>query len=283
MAQIVGVRFNRAGRVYYFHASGLGLNVNDDVVVQTSQGLELGKVIIAPGQVVTERLNEPLKPVLRRADDGDFAHMKSLADKGKEAKVKCQELIKQFGLPMKLLAADWSLDGSCLSFLFSAEERVDFRELVKELTRAFRTRVELRQVGARDEAKIVGGYGRCGRPLCCATYLTTFESVSMKMAKEQDLPLNPSKISGVCGRLLCCLGYECAQYKEMKARLPGVGQTVVTKEGEARVTGGNPLKETVVVQLESDAILEVALSELVTKSDGGEARPRPRIRRRKKT
>jgi cell fate regulator YaaT (PSP1 superfamily) len=279
MAQIVGVRFNRAGRVYYFHASGLGLDANDDVVVQTAQGLELGKVIIAPGQVVTSNLNEPLKPVLRKADEGDFARMRSLAKKGKEAKAKCQELINQFGLPMKLLVANWNLDSSCLSFLFSAEERVDFRALVKELTKTFRTRVELRQVGARDEAKIVGGYGRCGRSLCCATYLTTFESVSMKMAKQQDLPLNPAKISGVCGRLLCCLGYECAQYKEMKAKLPTVGSTVVTSEGEARVIGGNPLKETVVAKLESDAILEVRLSDLVKK---GNAKVEPRIKRRRR-
>jgi len=184
---------------------------------------------------------------------------------------------------MKLLSADWGLDGGCLSFSFSAEERVDFRALVKELTRTFRARIELRQVGARDEAKIVGGYGRCGRPLCCATYLTTFESVSMKMAKEQDLPLNPSKISGVCGRLLCCLGYECAQYKEMKAKLPAIGSTVVTKEGEARVVGGNPLKETVLVQLDSEARLEVPLSDLVGKNDRAGANPRPRRRRRKKT
>jgi len=285
MAQIVGVRFNRAGRVYYFHASGLGLNVNDDVIVQTSQGLELGKVIIPPDKIVVSQLSEALKPVLRKADESDFAQTESLAAKEKEAKGKCQELIKKFGLPMKLLEADWSLDGSCLSFLFSAEERVDFRELVKELTRAFRTRVELRQVGARDEAKIVGGYGRCGRPLCCATYLTTFESVSMKMAKEQDLPLNPSKISGVCGRLLCCLGYECSQYKEMKAKLPHVGSIVVTKEGEARVKGGNPLKETVTVQLESDAILEIPLADLVTKTEAEapSPAPRPRRRRRKKT
>jgi cell fate regulator YaaT (PSP1 superfamily) len=279
MSQIVGVRFNRAGRVYYFHASGLGLCTNDDVVVQTSQGLELGKVIISPDQVVTSNLNEPLKPVLRKADEGDFAHMRSLAKKEKDDKAKCQELINQFGLPMKLLAADWSLDGGCLSILFSAEERVDFRALVKELTKTFRARVELRQVGARDEAKIVGGYGRCGRSLCCATYLTTFESVSMKMAKEQDLPLNPAKISGVCGRLLCCLGYECAQYKEMKAKLPAVGSTVITNEGEARVIGGNPLKETVVAKLESDAILEVPLSDLVKK---GEAEGKPRMKRRRR-
>jgi len=280
MAQIVGVRFNRAGRVYYFHASGLGLHTNDDVVVRTSQGLELGKVIIAPDQATISKLNEPLKAVLRKADEGDFAHMRRLVQKEKEAMVKCQELINQFGLPMKLLAADWSLDGGCLSFQFGAEERVDFRELVKELTKTFRARVELRQVGARDVAKIVGGYGRCGRSLCCATYLTIFESVSMKMAKEQDLPLNPAKISGVCGRLLCCLGYECAQYKEMKAKLPAVGSTVMTHEGEAKVIGGNPLKETVVAKLESDAILEVPLSALVKKGDA-EVKPRMRRRRRK--
>jgi cell fate regulator YaaT (PSP1 superfamily) len=282
MAQIVGVRFNRAGRVYYFHASGLGLNVNDDVIVQTSQGLELGKVIVPSDKISVSELNEALKPVLRKADESDFAQREALAEKEREAKVKCQELIKKFDLPMKLLEADRSLDGSCLSFLFSAEERVDFRELVKELTRTFKTRVELRQVGARDEAKIVGGYGRCGRSLCCATYLTTFESVSMKMAKEQDLPLNPSKISGVCGRLLCCLGYECAQYKEMKEKLPHVGSIVTTKEGEAKVIGGNPLKETVSVRLESDAIVEVPLLDLVTKTEA-EVPARPRRRRRKKT
>ncbi len=286
MAQIVGVRFNRAGRVYYFHASGLGLSINDDIVVQTSQGLEVGKVVVSPERVSVKNLSEPLKPVLRKADESDFNRLESLKKKEQDARIKCQELIDRFNLPMKLLAANWSLDGSCLSFLFSAEERVDFRALVKELTKTFRARVELRQVGARDEAKIVGGYGRCGRPLCCATYLTTFESVSMKMAKEQDLPLNPDKISGVCGRLLCCLGYECDQYKEMKAKLPAVGQMVVTKEGRGKVIGGNPIKETVSVRLESDAVLELPLESLPghAKSEANDKpkpKPKPKPRRKR--
>ncbi|MBT7290607.1 MAG: stage 0 sporulation family protein [Chloroflexi bacterium] len=285
MAQIVGVRFKGAGRVYHFHASGLGLGVHDDVVVQTAQGLEVGKVVTAPDKMSPSDMGEPLKPGLRKAEDHDFARVEALKEKGKEAKVKCQQMIAQFELPMKLLAADWSLDGSCLNFLFSAEERVDFRALVRELTKTFRTRVELRQVGARDEAKIVGGCGRCGRPLCCATHLTSFESVSMKMAKEQDLPLNPGKISGVCGRLLCCLGYECAQYKEMKASLPRGGTIVTTSEGEAKVVGSNTLKQTVTVQLESDARIEVALSDLVTKKEPEPAissAPKPKRRRRRK-
>ena len=277
MSQIVGVRFKRAGRVYYFHAAGLGLRVNDYVVVQTAQGLEIGKVVISPEQVLVSELTEPLKPVLRKAEAEDLQQLEALKSKEKEALVKCQELVTQSGLPMKLLAAEWSLDGSRLTFFFSAEERVDFRALVRELTATFKTRVELRQVGARDEAKLIGGFGRCGRPLCCAAYLSNFESVSMKMVKEQNLPLNPAKISGLCGRLLCCLGYESAQYRLMKDKLPRVGQSVTTPVGQAKVIGSNPLKETVMVQLESQATLELPLSEIVVKDEPG---PKSKRRRR---
>ncbi|MCX6012990.1 MAG: regulatory iron-sulfur-containing complex subunit RicT, partial [Chloroflexi bacterium] len=236
-------------------------------VVQTSQGLDLGKVIISPDQVLVSELTEPLKPVLRKATEADFNQMKILEGRKGEAKAKCKELIAKLNLPMKLLDGEWSLDESCLSFLFSAEERVDFRDLVRELTRFFKTRVELRQVGARDEAKIVCGYGRCGLQLCCASHLSNFESVSMKMAKEQDLPLNPSKISGVCGRLLCCLAYESAQYKALKEKLPRIGHFVFTADGKGRVSGGNPLKQTIMVELESKAVIEVPVAQLINQEE----------------
>ena len=279
MSQIVGIRFRRAGRVYYFHAAGLGLAVDDEVVVQTTQGIEIGKVVISPPQVILSELTEPLKPVLRKANDNDRNQLEILLNKKKEAMTKCKELIAKFELPMKLLSAEWSLDESHISFLFSAEERVDFRVLVRELTKLFKTKVELRQVGARDEAKLIGGFGRCGRSLCCASYLTNFESVSMKMAKEQELPLNPAKISGVCGRLLCCLGYESALYKEMKEKLPRVGQIVDTPQGEGKVIQSNPIKEAVVVQLESQAIVEIRLSDLVPQSEH-EVKPRRKKKRK---
>jgi cell fate regulator YaaT (PSP1 superfamily) len=171
-------------------------------------------------------------------------------------------LIEKLGLPMKLLGAEYNLDGSRLTFFFSATERVDFRQLVRELNRRFNVRVELRQLGPRDEAKLVGGFGRCGRPLCCMSFLTEFSPVSIKMAKEQNLPLNPLKISGVCGRLLCCLAYETEQYQAMKEKLPKPGQTVSTPMGVANVVGINPLKETVLVELESQATVELPLSDL---------------------
>jgi cell fate regulator YaaT (PSP1 superfamily) len=171
-------------------------------------------------------------------------------------------MIAELNLPMKLLSAEYALDSSRLTFLFSAEERVDFRELVRRLSGKFKLRVELRQVGSRDEAKLLGSYGRCGRELCCASFLTEFTPVSIKMAKDQDLPLNPMKISGACGRLMCCLSYEGEQYRAMKAKMPKVGQRVSTKMGEATVVGNNPLKETVMVELDTEAQVELPLAEV---------------------
>jgi len=262
MAKTVGVRFKRAGKVYYFDAGDIELEANDYVVVKTARGLELGRVIIAPKQVMEGKEDQGLKPVVRKAEPGDIKRAQELEAKEAEAMAECAKLIAKLGLPMKLLGAEYNLDGSRLTFFFSAEERVDFRNLVRELNSRFKKKVELRQLGPRDEAKLIGGFGRCGRPLCCMNFLAELSPVSIKMAKEQDLPLNPMKISGICGRLLCCLAYESEQYHEMKGKLPKEGQRVKTPMGAAVVVGGNPLKETVLVELESQARVELPLSKI---------------------
>jgi len=262
MAEIVGIRFKRAGRVYYFAPADIDLAVDDYVVVNTGRGLELGRVVIAPKQVLAEEVTKPLKTVVRKATDDDIEHAREFENKEREALAECAKSIAKLKLPMKLLSAQYNLDGSRLTFFFSAAGRVDFRELVRELTTHFKVQVELRQVGPRDEAKLMGGFGRCGRPLCCMSFLTEFAPVSIKMAKEQALPLNPMKISGVCGRLLCCLGYENELYREIKKKLPKSGQRVSTSAGAAKVVGGNPLKETVLVEMEGGARVELPLSEV---------------------
>ena len=262
MAEVVGIRFKRAGRVYYFDPADNELQANDQVVVKTARGLELGCVVIAPKQVLDSEVSGSLKSVVRKATDEDFRRAQELEGKSRQALVKCGELIKKLKLPMKLLSTEYDLSGRRLTFFFSAEDRVDFRELVKELTSHFKVRVELRQVGTRDEAKLVGGFGRCGRPLCCMSFLSEFNPVSIRMAKEQSLPLNPMKISGICGRLMCCLGYESELYHMMKGKLPKDGQQVSTPMGEAKVIGSNPLKESVLVELESGATVEFSLDEI---------------------
>jgi cell fate regulator YaaT (PSP1 superfamily) len=262
MANIAGIRFKRAGKIYYFDAGEIPLQAGDYAVVKTSRGMELGHVVIAPGKIQANETGESLSPVVRKAEPEDIAKEKELDAKAEEALIECGKMIAELNLPMKLLSAEYSLDSSRLTFLFSAEERVDFRELVRRLSGKFKIRVELRQVGSRDEAKLLGSYGRCGRPLCCASFLTEFSPVSIKMAKEQDLPLNPMKISGACGRLMCCLAYEGEQYKAMKEKMPKVGQRVATKMGEATVVGNNPLKETVMVELDSEATIELPLTEV---------------------
>jgi len=268
MAEIVGVRFKKAGRVYYFDSAGIDLEVNDQVVVETTHGLELGYVVISPKQVLVNEITAPLKPVVRKAEEEDTKRAQEIASKEEEALTECGKMITQLNLPMKLLSAEYNLDESRLTFFFGAEERVDFRELVRKLTSQFKTKVELRQIGPRDEAKLIGGFGRCGRPLCCGSFLSEFTPVSIRMAKEQNLPLNPMKISGLCGRLLCCLGYESEQYQIMKDKFPKEGQQVSTPIGVASVIGGNPLKETVSVELESGAITEFPLSEITIDNTG---------------
>jgi cell fate regulator YaaT (PSP1 superfamily) len=260
MPDIVGIRFKKAGKVYYFDPSGVDFKIQDYVVVQTARGVELGQVMIAPKQVLASEITAELKPIVRKANDEDIKRAQDFAAKEKGAMEECTKMVGKLNLPMKLVAAEYNLDGGRLTFYFTAEERVDFRELVRELTAFFKTRIELRQIGPRDQAKIVGGLGRCGRSLCCGSFLTEFSPVSIKMAKEQDLPLDPMKISGVCGRLQCCLAYESAQYHEAKALLPRRGLQVKTPDGVGIVIGGNPLKETVQVEFESKATAEFALN-----------------------
>lgn len=278
MPDVVGIRFKRAGTIYYFDPAGIELNPNDNVVVETVRGTVVGRVVIAPKQVLSNELTEPLKPVVRKVTLEDLQKAGELETKEKEALTKCEELVTELQLPMKLLAAEYNLDASRLTILFSAEHRVDFRELVKRLAATLKTKIELRQVGARDEAKLIGGFGPCGLPLCCVSHLATFESVSVKLAKEQGLPLNPSKISGLCGRLLCCLSYESAFYRTMKEKMPKPGQSVTTPTGKATVVSVNPLKETVTVQLESEASLELPLSQVTPAEE--KVKPEPETQKK---
>jgi cell fate regulator YaaT (PSP1 superfamily) len=260
---IVGIRFKRVSKIYYFDPSGLDFNINDMVVVETARGLELGQVVITPKDVTTIESPEPLKPVLRKATPEDLKQVKDLEPKEKEAMVEGAKLVEKLNLPMKLISADYNLDGSRVTVYFGADERVDFRELVREIAGKLHARVELRQVGPRDEAKLIGGYGRCGRQLCCGSFLSELTPVSMKMAKDQGLPLNPMKISGCCGRLMCCLSYECQQYRDMRKNLPKEGQRVTTSSGPGKVISINPLSETVTVQIdESQATIELPAIEV---------------------
>ncbi|MFC1961706.1 stage 0 sporulation family protein [Chloroflexota bacterium] len=262
MAGIAGIRFKKTGKVYYFDAGDLDLGVGESVVVKTSRGEEIGRVVIAPNQVVASEITEPLKEVVRKAEPEDIAQVEELEKKAEEALIECGKLVNELKLPMKLLSAEYNLEGNRVTILFGAESRVDFRELVRRLTGLLRVKVELRQVGARDEAKLVGGFGRCGRPLCCADFLCEFAPVSIKMAKEQNLPLNPMKISGLCGRLMCCLAYENQAYHEMKGKLPRTGEKVTTPLGEAEIISGNTLKQTVTVEIESGATVEIPLKDI---------------------
>ena len=262
MPEIIGVRFKRAGKVYYFDPADIDIELGDWVVLDTGRGPELGRVVIAPKQVPDNEITEPLKPVLRKAGEEDLNKRSESVPKEQETLDRCREISVKLGLPMKFISANYNLDYSRVTICFSAEGRVDFRDLLKELTSTCKSRIELRQVGPRDEAKIVGGYGRCGLPLCCTTHLSEFTPVSIRMAKEQDLPLNPAKISGSCGRLLCCLGYESAQYHSLKENLPPAGQQVNTSMGTATVIGRNPLKQTVLVRFESAATAELPVEDI---------------------
>lgn len=268
---VVGVRFQRAGRVYYFDPSGLELDLDDYVVVETARGHAIGRVVIAPKQVMVSELTEPLKPVLRKANSEDTEQLERVQERERQALAKCGELAKKHNLPIKLRGAEGNLSANYVTIFFSAEGRVDFRQLVRELASSLKMRVELHQVGPRDETKLLGGLGRCGYPLCCASFLTEFKPLSIKMAKEQALSLEPTKISGICGRLLCCLGYEAEYYRSMKEKLPPTGARVTTPMGDGVVSGVNFLKETVMVQLESQAVVEFPAGE-ITRLDSGETR-----------
>ena len=263
MDKLVGVRTKKENKVLYFDPADIDLEIDDYVVVETARGIELAQVVITPKQVLASAVPKPLKPIVRKAEPEDIKRSQELETKEREAMVECGKLIEKLKLPMKLLSAEYDFDGNRVTIYFRAEERVDFRELVRELAGQLKVRVELRQTRPRDEAKLLGGCGRCGRPLCCASYLTEFAPVSIKMAKIQNLPLNPMKISGVCSRLMCCLVYENETYQAMRGKLPRNGQRVSTATGAGKVVGNNPLKETVLVELdESQATVELPLSEL---------------------
>jgi|GEM_PF-1009836 len=262
MITVVGVRYKRAGRVYYFDPNGFDLSMGDNVVVDTARGSVLAVVAQNPREVTDEEVVRPLKTVVRLATFEDIKASESLKEKENKALFETAAIVKRLNLPMSLITAEYNLDLSRLTVYFGAEGRVDFRELVKELNRTLRTLVELRQIGPRDEAKLIGGYGRCGRQLCCEGFLSDFHPVSIKMAKEQNLPLNSTKISGVCGRLLCCLGYEYEQYKAQNRRMPKRGSTVQTPNGEAIVMSSKPMEELVTVKTETEAIVEYPLAEL---------------------
>ncbi|PWJ47249.1 PSP1 domain-containing protein [Faecalicatena contorta] len=231
MTRVIGVRFRTAGKIYFFAPGKFNIKQGDSVIVETARGVEFGRVVSGPKEVKEEEVVQPLKPVIRIATEQDSRVEEKNREKEKEAFKICLEKIRKHGLDMKLIDAEYTFDNNKVLFYFTADGRIDFRELVKDLAAVFRTRIELRQIGVRDETKIRGGIGICGRTLCCNTYLSEFAAVSIKMAKEQNLSLNPTKISGVCGRLMCCLTNEEETYEELNSHLPSVGDTVTTSEG----------------------------------------------------
>jgi cell fate regulator YaaT (PSP1 superfamily) len=262
----VGVRFKKAGKVYFFDPGEHQLAVGDGVIVETARGIEHGQMVAGPLEVAEEEVVAPLKKVIRKATAQDQQQL--LANKEKEEKAfkVCLQKIEAHNLPMKLVGVEQTFDGNKIIFYFTADGRIDFRELVKDLAAVFRTRIELRQIGVRDEAKMLGGLGCCGRELCCSIWLSDFASVSIRMAKDQNLSLNPTKISGICGRLMCCLKYENECYEHAREGLPEPGNWVITPDGEGKVTGINIFKNTVSVELkESKAVKDFQYGEISLK------------------
>ena len=253
MIKVVGIRFQKAGKIYYFDPCDFDLETGMHAIVETARGVEMGTVLLPPREVEDEKVIQPLKPVIRIATDEDEKTVEINKEKEKEAFEICKEKILKHGLEMKLVNAEYTFDNNKLLFYFTADGRVDFRDLVKDLASVFRTRIELRQIGVRDETKILGGYGICGRPLCCHTWMSDFIPVSIKMAKEQNLSLNPGKISGVCGRLMCCLKNEADTYEELNRSLPKVGDEVQGNDGlSGQVESVNVLRQTVRILVEVD-------------------------------
>ncbi|MBR7114131.1 MAG: stage 0 sporulation family protein, partial [Firmicutes bacterium] len=235
MTKIVGVRFRPNGKIYYFQPQDLHIENGDPVIVETARGIEFGHVVLPPREVSNKEITAPLKDVLRVATAEDIAKNNENKEAEKKAFAVCQQKIAQHNLPIKLVEVSYAFDVSKIIFYFTADGRVDFRDLVKDLASVFRTRIELRQIGVRDEAKMLGGLGACGRSLCCGTFLSDFQPVSIRMAKDQNLSLNPTKISGSCGRLMCCLKYEQDVYEELLKLTPKVGAIVMTEEGKGMV------------------------------------------------
>ncbi len=252
MIKVVGIRFRTAGKIYFFDPGKFTVKKGDHVIVETARGIEFGTAVSDAKEVEEDKVIQPLKPVLRIANQRDVEQEAANKEKEKEAYKVCLEKIRKHGLEMKLIDAEYTFDNNKVLFYFTADGRIDFRELVKDLAAVFKTRIELRQIGVRDETKIVGGIGICGRPLCCHTHLSDFIPVSIKMAKEQNLSLNPTKISGVCGRLMCCLKHEEETYEELNRKLPGVGDFVTTDDGfKGEVQSVNVLRQLVKVVVEN--------------------------------
>src|SRR5471030_374373 len=265
MIKVIGVRFKKAGKIYYFSPTELPIKKESYLIVETARGVEFGECVIGIKEIKEEEIVSPLKSVIRIADEKDINKHKENKDKEKEALDICLEKIQEHKLDMKLIDVEYTFDNHKVIFYFTADGRVDFRELVKDLATVFKTRIELRQIGVRDEAKMVGGLGPCGRPMCCATFLGDFASVSIKMAKEQNLSLNPTKISGICGRLMCCLNYEQTTYEDIRKRLPKVGAIVKTEEGNGEVVGNSIVKEMVKVKIrrgDEEAVEEFKITDV---------------------
>lgn len=256
MPRVVGVRFRQAGKTYYFKPTINNLEQGTQVIVETARGQEIGTVVVTEREVSEEEIVQPLKKVIRIANEKDCLKVEENREKESAAFKKCQEKISEHGLDMKLVSVEYNFDRNKIIFFFTSEERVDFRELVKDLASIFKTRIELRQIGVRDEAKIKGGIGPCGRAFCCSTFLEDFEPVSIRMAKGQNLSLNPTKISGVCGRLMCCLRFEADAYEKAEEALPDTGAKVVTPDGEGRVKEVNRKKKTATVVLDESGYLK---------------------------
>lgn len=272
MTKVIGVRFRTAGKIYFFDPGKLNIKRNDHVIVETARGIEYGTVVGNPREVEDSKVIQPLKPVLRIATERDDEQEANNKLKEKDAFKICLEKIKKHGLEMKLIDAEYTFDNNKVLFYFTADGRIDFRELVKDLASVFKTRIELRQIGVRDETKILGGIGICGRELCCHSHLSEFVPVSIKMAKEQNLSLNPTKISGVCGRLMCCLKHEEETYEELNRRLPNVGDHVTTDDGlKGEVSSVNVLRQLVKVIMDVNdekEIREYKVEELKFRSRG---------------
>ncbi|MBO3066502.1 MULTISPECIES: PSP1 domain-containing protein [Staphylococcus] len=265
MQNVVGIDFQKSGKMEYYSPKKFDLNVGDWVVVESKRGLEMGRVKYAPLDVADEDVTLPLKEIVRHATDEDLNQYEQNEKDAEEAMTLCKNTIQQQSLEMRLVNCEFTLDKSKVIFNFTSDERVDFRKLVKVLAQKLKTRIELRQIGVRDEAKLLGGIGPCGRSLCCATFLGDFEPVSIKMAKDQNLSLNPTKISGACGRLMCCLKYENDYYEEARAQLPDVGEAIKTPEGNGKVIGLNILDISMQVKVDGlEQPLEYKMEELET-------------------
>lgn len=264
MYKVVGIRFKEAGKIYYFDPCNIVLKAGDDVIVETVRGLEYGNVAVAEKEVGEEEIVAPLKKVVRKACDKDRARVEENTAKAERAFDIGLKKINEHNLPMKLIDVEYTFDNSKVIFYFTADGRVDFRELVKDLAAVFRTRIELRQIGVRDEAKMIGGMGSCGRQLCCTTFLGDFDPVSIRMAKDQNLSLNPTKISGICGRLMCCLKFEFSVYEGAKDIFPDVGKTVVTSLGTGEVLQINIPERTVKVLIDGEGEVELPVEKILS-------------------